>query len=181
MIEKQQITKPILYLLVSLPAVYVLYTFIHEAGHCIVAIACGARITEFSIVTAHMNAIGGNYSDFSTMWLNANGALLPYFAVIVYMLFYRKQATNSFYRLFSYLIVLGTTCSLLAWVMIPIIYLNGNAPAGDDCTKFLEIFEAYHNPILVTITALGLICISVFLMVKKRIVTNFIDTLRPAG
>lgn len=177
MIDKQRITK-ILYLIATLPAVYVLYTFIHETGHCIVAIACGSQITEFSIVTAHMSFNGGNYSDFSTMWFNANGALLPYFTVILYMLFYRKQATNSFYRLFSYFIVLGTTCSLLAWVFIPILYLKGNAPVGDDCTKFLEIFEAYLNPILVTISSLGLICTSILLMVKKRIIQNFIDTLR---
>ena len=37
-----------------------LYIVLHEAGHCIVAILCGATITEFSILSAHMRVYPKN-------------------------------------------------------------------------------------------------------------------------
>ena len=49
------------------------YIVLHEAGHCIVAILCGATITEFSILSAHMNYSGGNFTALSALFLSANG------------------------------------------------------------------------------------------------------------
>ena len=43
------------------------YIVLHEAGHCIVAILCGATITEFSILSAHMNYSGGNFTALSAL------------------------------------------------------------------------------------------------------------------
>lgn len=171
--------KNILYLALSPTLVLILYIFLHETGHCIVAAACGARITEFSIVTAHMNFDGGNFSDFSSLWLHANGTVLPLCVVFVYMLVYRKNSVNSFYQLFSYMAVLSPIFSLLAWILLPLRYMiSGTAPAGDDCTKFIKIFEKDHSPVLIIAAALLLFSVNILLMIKKQIIRNFFDTIK---
>ncbi|MDE7310746.1 MAG: M50 family metallopeptidase [Eubacterium sp.] len=37
----------------------ILYIFLHEGGHALVAVLCGAKITSFSIIGAHTSATGG--------------------------------------------------------------------------------------------------------------------------
>ena len=36
----------------------VIYIFLHEIGHLIVMVSAGATITDFSILTAHVSAMG---------------------------------------------------------------------------------------------------------------------------
>ena len=69
-----------------------LYIVLHEAGHCIVAILCGATITEFSILSAHMNYSGGNFTALSALFLSANGILFPLFLSYIYTFLYRAAA-----------------------------------------------------------------------------------------
>ena len=44
-----------------------LYIILHETGHCIVAVSCGATVTDFSIFSAHMSYRGGNFTDLSDL------------------------------------------------------------------------------------------------------------------
>lgn len=164
------------YLLLSAAAVLFLYVLLHESGHMIVMLSAGATITSFSIFTAHVSAAGGEYSTLSALWLDANGALLPLAASLVYMLLYRKGSQKSFYRIFSFLVTLIPTASLLAWVLIPFLFLGGNAPASDDVTHFLSAFP-YH-PLIVSAVAAALIGISAVLIHKKRILRNDIEEIR---
>lgn len=167
-----------LLMLASVVIVIVLYVFFHEMGHCIVAIACGADITEFSILSAHMSYVGGSFTDTSDLWLHANGMVFPLILSYVFMLCYQKEKESTFYRFFAYMAVLAPTCSALAWVVIPIVYLQGNAPAGDDVTKFLQRFSTRYHPIYVTFGAIVLIAVSVILMIKKRIIQNAVMELK---
>ena len=70
------------------------------------------------------------------------------------------------------------TGSLLVWVMIPFIYLQGSAPAGDDVTKFLDVFSQNHNPLIVSGAAALLLAVSITLMIRKGIIKNFILQMR---
>lgn len=42
----------------------ILYIFLHEGGHALVAVLCGAKITSFSIVGAHTSWTGGSFTVF---------------------------------------------------------------------------------------------------------------------
>lgn len=53
-------------------------------------------------------------------------------------------------------------------------YLQGNPPINDDVTKFLTVFCEKYPPLLVSAIAVALIGIGVALMVKKRVLHNFI-------
>lgn len=164
--------------IVSAITTLIVYIVLHELGHCIVAVSCGATITEFSILNARMNYVGGNFTDWSDLWFNANGALFPLIISYVYMLVYRDKRENMFYRIISWCVVLVPVTTLLAWVVIPFLYMAGNAPVGDDVTKFLYNFGSSHNPIIVSVTAVLLIVSAVVIMVKRHIPQNFFGEMK---
>ena len=157
-----------------------LYVILHEGGHTIVAILAGSRITEFniSLSNAHMSFEGGYYTPFMAMWREANGALLPLFIAYVYALLFRKESKNTFYRLFSFLFCLVNTASMIVWVVIPVLYMNGHYDQGEDGFKFVNLFSRYQSPVLVSIVALILFGTGIFLIVKKGILQAYIDEIR---
>lgn len=65
-------------------------------------------------------------------------------------------------------------CPLLPWVVFPIAYRNDHVLAeGEDAMKFLYNFSS--DPLWVSAVAVILIAISVTLIVKKRILRNFLE------
>ena len=143
--------------LLSAVSSLLLYTFLHELGHLIVMLSAGATVTSFSILTAHVSAVGGDYTTLSSLLLHANGVILPMVAACIYMLVYRKDCQKSFYRLFSFFVALIPTASMLAWVILPFLFLQGDAPAKDDVTHFLNAFGLEHFSLQVGLFALGAI------------------------
>lgn len=162
----------------SVLLVILLYIILHEAGHLIVMLSAGATITDFSILSAHVSGMGGNYTNVSGLWLHANGALLPVIVSFVYMLLYNKNSKSIFYHAFSYMICLMPIVSLLAWVIIPFVYMQGNAPAGDDVTKFLYNFTLDYHPLIVSVVAVVMIAAGVIIMMKKEIIKTFVLEIR---
>ena len=156
----------------------ILYIFLHECGHMIVMLAAGSRITEFSILTAHVTSKGGHYTELTELWFNVNGALFPVVLMLVYALLYRQDTRRVFRRIFSCMAVLVPTVSLGAWIVNPVLYLYGFAPAGDDVTNFLNQSAEFFHPLWVSAAAAGLLAVCVFVIVKKGIVRNFIETMR---
>ena len=170
--------KKVLYVFASALLAIFLYIILHEGGHMIVMLSAGATITDFSILTAHVSGVGGNYTNASDLWLQANGALLPVIVSFIYMLFYKKESRSMFYHIFSYMFCLIPVGSLFAWVIIPFVYMQGNAPAGDDVTKFLYNFTHDYHPLLVSAVAVLIIAVEIILMIKKEIIKTFIVEIR---
>lgn len=170
--------KSIGYILLSTGIGVFLYILLHEFGHMIVMFSVGATITDFSIITAHVSAVGGDYTNLSNMCMEANGALFPLIISYLYILLYQKGSKKSFYRIFSYVVTLMPIVSMLAWVIVPFVYLQGNAPINDDVTKFLVVFCENYHPLIVSVTALVLIGMGVVLMIKKRVIHNFIEEIK---
>ena len=170
--------KKVLYVFASALLSIFLYIILHEGGHMIVMLSAGATITDFSILTAHVSGVGGNYTNASDLWLQANGALLPVIVSFIYMLFYKKESRSMFYHIFSYMFCLIPVGSLFAWVIIPFVYMQGNAPAGDDVTKFLYNFTHDYHPLLVSAVAVLIIAVGIILMIKKEIIKTFIVEIR---
>ena len=170
--------KKVLYVFASALLTIFLYIILHEGGHMIVMLSAGATITDFSILTAHVSGVGGNYTNVSDLWLHANGALLPVIVSFIYMLFYKKESRSMFYHIFSYMFCLITVGSLFAWVIIPFVYMQGNAPAGDDVTKFLYNFTHDYHPLFVSGAATLIIVVGIILMTKKEIIKTFIVEIR---
>lgn len=172
--------KLILQSLLSAFLILFLYILFHECGHMVVMLSAGATITDFSIIGAHVSSEGGNYTNYSNLWFNANGALLPLLLSYVYILFYRENSKNTFYRLFSWFVFLVPASSMIAWVIIPFTYLQGNAPANDDVTKFLFNYSQSYHPLIVSTVATLLIGISILLIIKKKVLRGFVDVIKDA-
>lgn len=174
----QKKTRVILCILISALLTVFLYILLHEFGHVIVMLSAGARITEFSIMGAHVSGEGGSYTNTSDLWLHANGAFLPLLISYVYLLFYRSDVENAFYRTFSWFFGLIPAASMIAWVIIPFIFLNGDAPAGDDVTLFLENFSQDHSPVIVSIASALLMGIGMVILIRKKVLQNFIEEIK---
>ncbi len=67
---------------------------------------------------------------------------------------------------------------LFAWIFLPFAYVNGNAPAADDVTKFLNNFSRNYHPLLVSLVAMVIVGSGVALILKKRMFQNFIAEIR---
>lgn len=165
-------TKNILLLFLSLVVVVPLYIFLHEGGHALVAVLCGDRITDFSILQAHMSSEGGVYQPVTSALLYAGGMLLPVIIAAIYILLYRKENEKPFYRIFSCLFVISSVYSVGAWIFVPILYLNGSAPVGDDVTQFLNV--SGMNPIAVIVLAALILGFLTFLAWRRKIFQNYL-------
>ena len=76
--------------------------------------------------------------------------------------------------MFSFFTGLVPISSLLAWVIIPFVYLNGTAPPNDDCTKFLMSFSQIANPLFVSAAALVIGVLGSILLIKIGVLRNYI-------
>ena len=161
--------KKLLMVLCLFPAAVILYIILHESGHAMVMLLAGSRITEFSIMQAHVSYEGGCYTDYMAMWRDANGTLFPLLVSFICMLFYNSRKAGRVYHMISLYMCLIPIGSLLAWVFIPVLYIHSKATAADDATKFLNVFSWYGSPVLVSFAALVLIMAVTVLFVKKGI------------
>ena len=56
---------------------------VHELGHLIVMLSASSTIENFSILTAHVTATGGNYTKAGELWLQANVFSQDYHPLVV--------------------------------------------------------------------------------------------------
>jgi hypothetical protein len=145
------------------------YTLLHEGGHALVAIMCGAKVDKFVLgQNAHVQTSDATFTIFSEALMYSMGALLPVIFLIIALVVYNPKIKYTSYHIFYGFISLSITGSLLAWVMVPFISLFTLPPAGDDVTKFLNITSLH--PLIVMITALLIIIALVFLIYKRGLI-----------
>lgn len=151
-----------------------LYILFHELGHTIVMLFAGSKITEFSIIKAHVSCEGGYYTINTHMWKNVNGALLPLLLSYVFALSYNKSNFNRFYKIISMAVCLGPAFSLVAWIIIPVLFLLEIAPANDDVTQFLFYFTRGlgYSPLIVSGIAFLLLGVSIYFFYKRDILNG---------
>jgi membrane-associated protease RseP (regulator of RpoE activity) len=153
-----------------------LYIVLHEGGHALVAVLCGAKITKFSITGAYMSYDGGLFSAFTLSLLNAAGMLLPVALTCLYILFYRKDAQGLFRRVLSMILCAVPLFSIFAWVVVPVLYLFDAAPQNDDVIRF--IVNSGLHPLLVVLFAFLLFGFMVAAAWRRRIIQNYWQALK---
>ena len=148
-----------------------IYIFLHEAGHTLVSIFCGAKVTGFSIVGAFSTSVGGNYTILTHSLLYLAGVLLPLLVSICFLFFYKKDSGRRLYHIVAFYITIVSAGSLLAWVFVPILYILGNASPSDDISQFLEISKI--QPLIVTVCAFAVEILYIMWMWKKKVIQNW--------
>jgi hypothetical protein len=143
------------------------YTVLHEGGHALAGLSFGGTVREIDVnflnLGAHVN-IGGSFSRIQQAVINVSGAALPFLVWLVLILALPKKG-SPLVRWAKFIVSAGAICSLLAWVIIPILYIKNNAPAGDDVTRFLV--NSGLPPLVVTFGALALFVGGWFLFVWR--------------
>ena len=175
MINKRK-ARILIYLLVSACIVVPLYILCHETGHAAVAYICGADTIHISIAGAYMNSSGGSYNRVTSAMLNIAGMLLPAMISIIYLFLYQRKKDSLIYRLFSFLLVAAFSIPAAAWILVPVLYMLGKAPMGDDVTKFLDVTGM--NPVILILLAAGLLAVSIFLAWRRGLIRNYWEELR---
>jgi hypothetical protein len=145
-------------LLILFVAVFVffLYTFLHEAGHAITGWLFGQSLTEFDAsfwdLSAHVGLSGGSLTQMQLAIRSAAGMLLPLvvWAIFISLVPRKGSFILETLKLLSTMVVVNT---LLAWIVLPILFLFGRAPS-DDVTNFLNY--SHMPPLLLSFTALVL-------------------------
>ena len=149
--------------------------FMHELGHGIVTLAAGSRITRFSLIRGFVQTDGGRRGIFARQFFYAAGTLLPALSAAVYAMIYRRGGPQT-YRIFSALYEIVCISALFDWIVTPVLYLFRKAPAGDDCTMFLENFP-YHPLIVSALTLTAAVLLSI-LAFRRGILPDFASTVR---
>ena len=153
----------------------VLCILMHELGHGIVALSAGARITGFNLIRGYITTTGGQHGTLIRQLFYAAGFLLPALSAAVYSFLYRREE-SSMYRIFSALYEAVCISALLDWIVTPVLRLFRRAPAGDDCTMFLECWP--FHPLFVTAAVTVLAALLILLAVRRGIVSGFMETVR---
>jgi hypothetical protein len=154
-IRRKALVGRMLFLLLSLVFVLFVYTFLHEGGHALVGLLFGGKLTAFSVnfweFTAHA-AVFGDFNNTQRALISVAGISLP-LLVWLGLLLLVPRCPNSALDWLRAFATMGTLNTLLAWIVIPLLYLSGSAP-GDDATNFLNFTGL--PPVLVTAAALVL-------------------------
>lgn len=135
--------------------VFFAYTFLHESGHALAGVLFGQSLTEFDVsfwdFSAHVGLAGGSLTGTQQAARSAAGAALPLLVWAVCLRFVPRTSDFALevLKLIASMAVVNT---LLAWIVIPILALFGNAPASDDVTNFLRF--SGMPPVLLAFTAL---------------------------
>ena len=152
-----------------------LLIFMHELGHGIVAVVSGAKITRFNLLKGFIETDGGTRGYIVRQLFYAAGQIFPGISAVVYACLYRRGG-EELYRLFSFLYETVCVFSLFDWVVTPVQEMFGRAPAGDDCTMFLENYS--FHPLTVSIAALCAAALLIFVSLRRGIPADFMETVR---
>lgn len=154
----------------------IIYIFIHESGHGIIAALCGAHITRLSIVEAHTWWTGGDFTSLTLALCFAAGVLLPVCISFIGVIFYKRNYDNPVYRLMYPWCIIISTAALSVWVLFPIMSMFISLPVSDDVAKFLR--SSGLHPMLVSFVSAALMLVMILLIKRKGMFQNLISTLK---
>ncbi|MFT3984350.1 MAG: hypothetical protein QM697_10615 [Lachnospiraceae bacterium] len=143
----------------------------HELGHTIVAIVCGAKITQFSILGAHMSYSGGTFSKTMFSLFHAAGMLFPIILTVPIIISYKRDQKSVLYHCCHMTVCLWGVSPLLAWLIVPVVSMVSFPPQGDDVAKF--IMSSEWHPMIVFACALAILVGMLVLLIKMGIIQEF--------
>lgn len=119
--------------------VFFVYTFLHEGGHALVGLLFGQALTEFNVnfwdFSAHVSLSGG-LTQAQRALQSIAGAGLPLLIWLGLISLAPRKASFTLEAL-KLIGTMGVLNTLLVWIVLPILYLYGQAPS-DDVTNFLR-------------------------------------------
>lgn len=143
-----------------------MFTFFHEGGHAIVGLLFGAKINSFSVDFIGMSAHVGLDASFTPTQqsiVSLAGFFTPFLLVMIF-LFSAPKRGSALLEYVKLLTSIITISSLLAWVVLPWLYLAGERP-GDDSITFIMNSGIY--PPLVSLVAGAIFALGVCVLLRR--------------
>ncbi len=148
--------------------VILVYTFLHEGGHALVAWLTGGTVYTFDInffnLGAHVST-SPQVSRTAQIASSLAGMALPVLVWFGFILSAPRRGTPALEAL-KIVASAGVIGSMLAWVLIPLLYVGGGAPVNDDVTRFLSLSGV--NPHLAA-GLFGGLTAAMYLLARRRI------------
>jgi len=159
--------KTLISVLLFLPSYFLLYAFLHEAGHTLVILAYGGTIYDFVFwnFNAHVSSDNAVFTVFGEVLCNIAGMLLPTIIGAIALCFYKTRISFPGYHICYILGSVSLISSMIPWIIIPVISLFAAPPQGDDVTKFLYAVKVH--PLFVSAGVLLLVGAFIFLVQIK--------------
>jgi hypothetical protein len=133
--------------------VLVIYTLLHEAGHAIVGILFGQTLTalkvNFLTLSAHVGLVG-QLTHAQSAVQSIAGAALPLAIWLVFISCVPRRSALIL-ELLKCIATVAVLSTLLAWLVLPVLYRLGAAPS-DDVSNFLGY--SGMEPLLLSLLAL---------------------------
>ena len=143
------------------------YTTLHEAGHALVGLLSGGRLTSFSIDFITFGAHAGIQGEFTTAQqalIAVSGVGLPLVVWTAFLLLVPPAPRDPVLARLLLVGTAGVNGSLLAWVIVPLVLLAGGT-ARDDSANFIRLTGVH--PLLVAAAALLVIAGGVGLYLRR--------------
>lgn len=158
---------------------FITYILLHESGHALVAILCGASNVKISIFLAHTWWMGGSFTGITRALCDVAGAALPVCVFWIGMMFYKRERKSAIYHVAYGIFFIAAISSLLAWVLIPAYSIFAPFPdETDDVVKFLN--GSGISPVIVLLSAISIFAFNVFLAFKKRLLHTIFQIIKEA-
>lgn len=120
--------------------VLLMYTFLHEGGHALVAWLSGGSVHVFDINFFNLGAHVRTSADLNRSGEVLNslaGMGLPLVVWLVFLLLAPRRA-NLLLETLKLITSAGVLGSLIPWVVIPLVVASGGGPVSDDAARFLQ-------------------------------------------
>jgi hypothetical protein len=142
------------------------YTALHEGGHALAGVISGGSVQRINVnfldFSAHTR-LNGSFTPTQNAVISVSGWALPVLAAALFMLLTRANS-NPIIQVLRWLSVIVTLGSTLPWVVLPLVFLAGNAPP-DDVTSFLNY--AALPPLAVSLAFAALCAAGVWLLLNQ--------------
>lgn len=170
---KNNIKKILLLLGVSVAIIY-LYTFLHESGHAIIGLIHGGKIIKFEVgMFACVEFINAKFTNIEYGIMKIFGIVFPVIIMYLSLILYKPKIKNTIYQMSHIMYYIVTTSSLIAPILVSIIYKFNKLTPGDDIVDF--IYSTKSNPIVVAIIFTLIMIFNIFVLYKRGTIQKLID------
>lgn len=157
----------------------IIYVLLHESGHALVALFCGASNVKISVFSAHTWWTGRSFTGITQALCDVAGVALPVCVWWIVMMFYKQERKSAIYHVAYGIFFITATASLLAWVLIPAYSIFAPFPdQSDDAVNFLN--GSGISPVIVLLSAIFIIAFNIFLAIKKRLFHTVFQLIKDA-
>lgn len=146
---------------------FLLYTGLHELGHCIAVWICGGTVTGFYLFDPqpHMTFEGITGTLPTLALVHIAGSVLPLMAVAAVLLFYKESKKHPGLDIYVGAIAGLSILPVMNWIVEPVYCLLNQINPESDVYKV--IYETGLHPAAVTLCAIIVFALMCLLLVKR--------------